>query len=197
MSYNKQQLLGQDEIEEFLGDEENFGKFHAAPGLKASRPSKKRRGESFSETPLLLRIPAQYALVFLDSPLLGLAWLRAHAMIYMELEDSDLPLVEPLLDFLTTAAHSPDESHSILMSDWEAIEDEEISQWMAPRMTMRLVMSQSPRKRPPDDKTEKRKQPPGRKSKKDRKVGGLFQQLGGGGLWPRRRRIPPLVIMLI
>ena len=87
MSYNKQQLLGQDEIEEFLGDEENFGKFHAAPGLKASRPSKKRRGESFSETPLLLRIPAQYALVFLDSPLLGLAWLRAHAMIYMELED--------------------------------------------------------------------------------------------------------------
>ena len=168
MSYNKQQLIGKDEIEEFLGDEENFGKFHAAPGLKASRPNKKRRSESFSETPLLLRIPAQYALVFLDSPLLGLAWLRAHAMIYMALEDSDRPLVEPLLDFLTTAAHSPDESHSILMSDWEAIEDEEISQWMAPRMTMRLVMSQSPRKRPPDDKTEKRKQPPGRKSKKDR-----------------------------
>ena len=120
--------------------------------------------------------------MFLDSPLLGLAWLRAHGMIYMEVaEDDRPPLVAPLLNYLTTGAHSPDETHSILMSDWEAIDDEEISQWMAPRMTMRLAMSQSPRKRPPNDKRGGRKQPPGEKNRKSRSVGGLFQQLGAGG----------------
>ena len=71
MSYNQQHLSDKEEIEEFLGDEANFGKFQSAQGLKASRPNKKRRSDNFSEHPLLLRVPAQYALVFLDSCFAG------------------------------------------------------------------------------------------------------------------------------
>ena len=137
--YSKQNLLKGDEADEFLSDEANLGKFSVARNLRGGRPAKKRKGDTCIETPLLLRVPANYAMLFLDSPVLGVAWSRAQEMIQNVLPDECQGLVAPLLDFIAMGAHSRDGIHSVLVSDWEAMESEEISQWMAPRMTMRLV----------------------------------------------------------
>ena len=82
---------------------------------------------------------------------------------------------------LLQGAHSRDGIHSVLLSDWKAVESEDISQWMASRMSMRLAMSQSQNKRPPQGKDGGTKHSPANKRRQKRNLGSLFQQPGDGG----------------
>ena len=77
-------------------------------------------------------------------------------------------MVAPLLDFIATGAHSRDGVHSVLMSDWKAVESKDISQWMPPWMAMRLAISQNQNKRPPKGNEGGKKQPPGKKRRQKR-----------------------------
>jgi len=107
-SYAKQHMMDSDDADALLGDEVNLGKFHTS-SVKASRPTKKRAG--YIDTPLMLRVPGRIALLFSDSPLLSVAYLRAKHIIKGALEQERLSeeeqnLVDPFLEFIITAAHS-------------------------------------------------------------------------------------------
>lgn len=183
-SYAKQHMMDSDEADDFLTDEVNLGKFHTS-SVKASRSNKTKRSGYF-DTALMMRVPGTYAATFSDSPLLSVAYLRAKHIIKGALEQEGLSeeeqnLVDPLLDFITTAAHSRDGTHSVLAADWVAVEDPLVSEWMEAQMSVRL--SNQKQQTPADsgkNKKNKKPSPAPKQPKKQRKSGGLFSP--GGGL---------------
>ena len=191
--YAQHLMMNEDEAGEFLDEEDNLGVFKIAKTLKASRPNKQKSRDGYTCTPLLLRVPGRYTTVFMDSPLLGVAWQRAHVMIQANLEEEDQHLVAPLMNYLTVGAHSVDGTHSVLMSDWKMVDEDTVSGWMTPQMQMRLAMcsnSNVPQKKDGSNK-KKTKKADGkkeksssdkRKKKKQKQAGGLFQQFQRSGL---------------
>mmetsp|Transcript_41290 Transcript_41290/g.88015 ORF Transcript_41290/g.88015 Transcript_41290/m.88015 type:complete len:157 (+) Transcript_41290:408-878(+) len=129
----------------------------------------------------MLKVPGRYARMFSDSPLLSVVYLRFKHIIKGALEQEGLSeqeenLVDPLSKFIITAAHSSEDSHSVLASDWVALDDSLVSEWMEARMSMR---SNSQTQHPPtdSDKNKRKKSSPVPKNpRKQRKLVGCLVQ---------------------
>ena len=81
VSYNKPHPMSEEEATNFALDEDNLDLFKTVPNLKGAGRSKGAKSIDYLKNPLLLQIPGSVAQLFVDSPYLAVAYLRADSMV--------------------------------------------------------------------------------------------------------------------
>jgi len=159
-SYNEGHLMNETEATGFALDEVNLGKFKVAPNLKGGRS----KGANYLKNPLLLQVPGSVAQVFVDSPCLAIAYLRADSMVQGTFsEENDANAMEFLMQYIKNAMHSRDGNHSVLTSEW-AEANATMTSWMQKKFKNRMQVEDANDGQKTSNKRKNSSPPPPRRS---------------------------------